>query len=363
MARIRLPFVNGFRNRNRRDGRTRYYFRRRGQRAVPLPGLPGSEEFMAAYAAALDVQERPAAIGASRTQPGTINALVVTYYASAAWAALSPETQKLRRPFIERVRAADGAKRVALLERHHVEKMLARIASPAARRQMLYALRGLMRAAIPTMRRDDPTAGLIVKVKTRGHHTWTGEEVEQYRARWPLGSQQRLVMEFALQTTSRRGEIVRLGPQHVKNGWIRIERTHGSADVTIPVTPELQAAIDAMPKGHLTFIVTAYGKPRSKRGLGVDFAKWTAAAGLPKRCRMHGLKKSGMTQLADAGGTAHELMAVSGHKTLSMVQLYTRDADRSRLAGSAMAKLRGQNEDTAVTNTPAAVHKQPQKGR
>ena len=87
---------------------------------------------------------------------------------------------------------------------------------------------------------------------------------------WPLGTQQRLVMEFALETASRRGEVVRLGPQHVKNGHIRIERTHGSADVEIPMSPQLRAACDAMPKGHLTYIVTAYGKPRSKYGRFIE---------------------------------------------------------------------------------------------
>jgi hypothetical protein len=53
MARIRLKYVNAFANRSRQDKRIRYYFRRRGTKAIPLPGLPGSEEFMAAYAAAL----------------------------------------------------------------------------------------------------------------------------------------------------------------------------------------------------------------------------------------------------------------------------------------------------------------------
>jgi integrase len=45
---------------------------------------------------------------------------------------------------------------------------------------------------------------------------------------WPMPAQQRLMMEFGLETMSRRGEVVRLGPQHVKSGRIRIERTHGS---------------------------------------------------------------------------------------------------------------------------------------
>ena len=147
---------------------------------------------------------------------------------------------------------------------------------------------------------------------------------------------------------SRRGEVVRLGPQHVKNGRIRIERTHGSQDVDIPVSAELQAACDAMPKAHLTYIVTGAGKPRSKCGLGNDFRKWATAAGLPKRCRLHGLKKGGMRRLAEVGNTAHELMAISGHKTLSQVQHYTMDADRKRLATSGMAKR--QNENNQVAN-------------
>jgi len=121
-------------------------------------------------------------------------------------------------------------------------------------------------------------------------------------------------MEFALEALSRRGEIIRLGPQHVKNGWIKIERTHGSDDVEIEVSPDLQAALDAMPKSHLTYITTERGAPRSKYGLGNDFAQWATQAGLPKHCRLHGLKKGGMRRRAEAGYTAHELMADSGHK-------------------------------------------------
>jgi integrase/recombinase XerD len=93
-----------------------------------------------------------------------------------------------------------------------------------------------------------------------------------------------------------------------------------------------------MPKAHLTYIVTAYGKPRSKYGLGTDFAKWATEAGLPARCRLHGLKKSGMRRLAEDGATTHELMAISGHRTLSEVQRYTDAVDRKRLAESGMAK-------------------------
>jgi integrase len=359
MAKIKLKYVNGFSNRDRKSQRVRYYFRRRGIKAIPLPGLPGSEEFMAAYAAAI-ASMPDQQIGVHRTLPGTINALVVTYYKSNEWFALAAETQKTRRRIIERFRVQHGDKRVALLQCEHILRMLAAIEKPTAKRHWLKAIRGLMRIAVPTMRKDDPTEGIsgIKLPKSKGHHTWTDSEIAQYRNYWPLGTQERLVMEFALETASRRGEVVRLGPQHVRNGRIRIERTHGSEDVDIPISPELQAACDAMPKAHLTYIVSAYGKPRSKYGLGNDFAKWATEAGLPAYCRLHGLKKGGMRRLAEAGGTAHELMAISGHKTLTEVQRYTKDADRKKLADSGMAKLRGQSENTIVTNIEPSLHKQ-----
>ena len=56
MTRIKLRHVNEYRDRH---GKVRRYFRRKGGRSIPLPGLPGSIEFMAAYQAALAVVSPP----------------------------------------------------------------------------------------------------------------------------------------------------------------------------------------------------------------------------------------------------------------------------------------------------------------
>lgn len=339
-----------------RHGKRRDMCRVPGQKSFTLPGLPWSEEYMAAYSAAL-ARIPNTEIGVDRTQPGTIDALAIAHYRSAEWQNLAPETQKNRRRIIEKFRARNGTKRAALFARNHVELALAEIESRVAKFHWFKTIRALFKSAVPSMRKDNPTDGItgVRPAKTKGHHTWTDAEIEQYRAYWPLGTQQRLVMEFALETLSRRCEVVRLGPQHVKDGRIRIERAKGSRDVNILMSAELQAACDAMPRGHLTYIITAWGKPRSPHGLGVDFAKWATKAGLPKRCRLHGLKKGGMRRGAEAGETTHELMAESGHKTLSQVELYTRDADQQKLADSGMNKrLRArQNANGDVTNLPA----------
>jgi hypothetical protein len=56
MTRIKLKYVNEYMDRH---GKVRRYFRRPGCRAVPLPGLPGSIQFMAAYQAALAIVSAP----------------------------------------------------------------------------------------------------------------------------------------------------------------------------------------------------------------------------------------------------------------------------------------------------------------
>ena len=217
MARLRLKHVNSF---VCSDGRVRHYFRRNGAKAIPLPGLPGSEEFMAAYGAALAAipNNNSAEIGAGRTSPGSISALVATYYKSSAWAALEAETRKNRWRIIERFRAEHGDKRVALLRKEHLEIMLEEDRAPVNSASMVEGHPWSLALRHPEHAQGRSNQGIasIKMPKTKGHHSWTNAEVEQYRAHWPLGTQQRLVMEFALETTSRRGEVVRLGPQHVR---------------------------------------------------------------------------------------------------------------------------------------------------
>jgi integrase len=337
-----MKYVRPIRSRHG-NGKLYWQFRRGGQKHM-LPGLYGSDEFLTAYNAALaSIPNEVAEIGSSRTEPGTVNALVVSYYKSAEWQALNPGTQRIRRPFIERFRVANGNKRVALLQRENIETMMAALTNLHARRHWLQAIRPLLQSAVPTMVKIDPTEGIkgVRLPKSKGHHTWTDDEIQQYRDYWKLGTQQRLVMEFALETFSRRSEVLRLGPQHIRDGRIHIKRVHGSKDVDILVTPELQAACDAMPKDHALYITNMHGAPRSVEGLGTAFAEWATEAGLPKHCRMHGLKKGGMRRLAESGVTAHEIMANSGHHKLSLVELYTADADRKKMGDAGMRKRIG----------------------
>jgi hypothetical protein len=116
MTRIRLRFVNEFRDRH---GRVRRYFRRPGCKAVPLSGLPGSAEFMADYQAALTGTRAPQKLpGEDRVIPGTVYALVSAYLdcspgSTSPFQALAAETQRTRRNILEKFREAHGGKRIS----------------------------------------------------------------------------------------------------------------------------------------------------------------------------------------------------------------------------------------------------------
>jgi integrase len=97
---------------------------------------------------------------------------------------------------------------------------------------------------------------------------------------------------------------------------------------------------------HLTFITTAAGAGFSAAGFVNAFREWCDGAGLPQRCSAHGLRKAGLTRHADAGATEHQLAAIGGFESLSQVRIYTKAANRRRLAGQAMAQLVGAMSDT-----------------
>src|SRR5262249_58776567 len=147
-----------------------------------LPGLPGSGEFMAAYAAALANTPRTE-VAARRTRAGSINAMVVGYLGSAAFAGLAPISKQHYRQILERMRKDYGDLSISTLKRKHVMRMLdAKRDTPSAARDFLRCLRLLIRYALDiSVIEDDPTTGVRVAVpKSDGHHTWSEDEIATF---------------------------------------------------------------------------------------------------------------------------------------------------------------------------------------
>jgi site-specific recombinase XerD len=299
---------------------------------------------MAAYNAAIS-DHVTAPRQANEAKPGSFRYLCIRYYGSATFKVLDVSTRNWQRRALDEISQEHGAKPVAMMAPRHVRKIRdAKIDTPAAANQRIKALRAMFSWANEA---DETTVNPTVGVKKlryakRGHHSWTPEEIDQYKERHQIGTQARLALDILRYTTGRREDAPRLGRQHVGDGRVRFRQAKNEhlnpIDIDIPLHPELAASIAATSVGNMTFLITEYGKPFTANGFGSKFKDWCRQANLP-HCSAHGVRKATSVALAEAGATPHEIMAVTGHQTLEEVERYTKAASRKKTADAAMAKL------------------------
>jgi integrase/recombinase XerD len=308
-----------------RYGNVRLYVRVPGLRKVRIRQKFGTDEFVAAYNAAL-TDHVAAPRQAHEAKPGSFRWLCARYYASVTFAALDPATQSWRRRVLDSIAVAHGDKPVVLMEARHVRALRdERRDKPGAANKRLKALQALFAWATEYgSAKHNPTIGVRkIKYASTGHHSWTRDEIEMYRTRHPLGTKARLALDLLMYTTGRREDVVRLGPQHVRNGRVQFRQAKNEhrdpVDIDIPAHSALLASIEATPSRHMTFLVTKHGKPFTPAGFGNWFRDQCDQANL-RHCSAHGLRKATSVALARAGASPHEIQAVTGHRTLSEVK-------------------------------------------
>jgi integrase len=331
-----------------RYGNRRVRFRRRGV-SVYLTGIPWSEDFMRQYAAALEREEGDhAQIGTSkRTLPGSFSALCVSYYGSPEFRGLKASTQKVRRNVLERFRSEHGHRPLKDLQSTHIRHIIgAKASTPEAANNLLKVLRVVLDYGVSEGMIASNPAIHVKRYSSKGEgiHTWTESEVAQFEAYHPIASKARLALALLLYTAQRRGDVVRMGWQHLQDGSITVRQEKTDSPLLIPVLPELAQALTSVPRTNLMFLMTEHGKPFTSASFGNWFRKRCNEAGL-SQCSAHGLRKCAATRLADAGCSLHRIMAVTGHKSMSSVAPYTKRADQARLAREAFeTQLRAERE-------------------
>ena len=346
-----------------RHGKRRVRFRKGGFTTY-LPGIPWSEEFMRQYAAALEgVKARLGNIGAGRTKPGSFDALCVSYYRAPEFRGLAPSTQAKNRGIIERFRVEHGDKPVSRLGRAHIKDVIgAKANTPEAANNLLKVLKVLLNYAVSIeMIASNPAIGVKrYRKHGEGYHTWSEAEIAQFQAKHPIDTRPGLALALLLYTAQRRSDVVRMGWQHVRGDAIAVRQEKTDSPLVLPLHPELKRALTAASRNNLTFLVTEYGKPFTAAGFGNWFRDQCNLAQLP-RCSAHGLRKAAATRLANAGASTEQIKAVTGHRSLSEVERYTRAADQIRLARQALSIQLGSEREQKLSNLPARLDKKRSK--
>lgn len=349
------PYVTSFKDRH---GGEHLRFRRKGFATAYMKSKVGTEEFRIEYRALMDTPESTTDAAIARCAPGTIDDLVTRYLATPTRLGPTKPTQAKIRAILCRFRETHGSKPVARLNFEHVDIIVAsRMEKVQVGKRMeggIEAARKLRKELVRLfdfavkirMRPDNPVKQADrVKVaageRSKGFHTWTEDEIAQYRAFHGLGTKARLAMELMLWTGQRRIDAIRMGRQHIQKGRVEFSQSKGGKDLGIPVAPQLLEAIVAMPlesKGHLCFLTTTHGKPFSNPGFGNWFRDQCDSAGLPQ-CTAHGLRKAMMRRMAELHFGNQSLKSISGHSGDAEVATYTRAVDQRRMADDAIKAI------------------------
>jgi len=347
MARPRPPHLH---RETTRHGRTVWYVRVDKGKRIRLRGEYGSPEFQAAYDAAIAGIPAPSA---EKFNAKTLGWLVDLYRESSAWAKLSSATRRQRECILRPVIEKAGSTPVSRIDRGAIERGIDRRQEhPNAQRHFLQTMRGLLQWAVKAAHAEyDPTLGIkATRPATDGHHVWTDDECAAFEARWARGTRERLAFDLLLYTGLRRGDAVRLGRPHVKNDIATIRTEKTGQVVSIPILPPLQASLDAGPIGELTYIAGERGLPMKKESFGNWFRQACKKAGVPGSA--HGLRKAGATRAANNGATEAQLEAIFGwSRGSSEAAVYTRQADRARLAKQAAVTLLTERDANIYSRT------------
>ena len=325
-------------------GHTYHYFRIGQGARIRLPDNSKSPEFWQAYAAARgDEIKKPMVQDAT----GTIGALIVSYIKEGGFKALRATSKKGYATRLETIRVTHGHRSVAGMTAELIRsKILQPYADhPAAALDTLKKLRILIRHAIGKgWLKSDPSVG-IKRPKTKEIRAWTDAEMAAFEKRWPIGTKQRTAYALMLNVGTARVDVHKMTWTQVDTDGVAYTRSKTGVTVDSGMQADLRAALNAMPRTHVTIINTEFGRPFTINGFSGFMRDAMTAAGLPLDCKPHGLRKTLGRQMADAGATAHDIMAALGHTTLKEAENYTREADRRRGARRAGATLQAYKEN------------------
>jgi integrase len=358
-----LPeYVTKFRDRH---GKLRYRYRRKGHAGGYFKGELGSDDFRQEYAAFEAALVDETTIGAGRHPVNSVADVIARYVSQPARLGPTPTTQQKVRAILGRFQerygtGKAGPRYITDFTFEHIDKILGteREKRPEGKRMVggIEAARKLRKELVRLFDyaekigvrpmgsnpvRKAETIRVAAGERSTGFHSWTEEEIAQYRDTHQLGTTGRLALELLLWTGQRRGDGYLFGPGDVRDGRFEFRQGKSGKAMLLPLAPQLVAALTAMPPppaGATAYLLTERGKPYGYAGFGNKMREWCDKAGLP-HCTAHGLRKANARRMAELGMNNQTLKAVGGWTNDREVAIYTAAANQSALADAAIGAL------------------------
>lgn len=316
-------------------GHTYYRFRKGGGPALRLPGRPGTPEFHTAYAKVLTAA--PVDIG--RYSEGSVAHTIHLYYRSGAFSHLKDSTKRDYRRYLDRLDRSVGERPIASLDSNYVHQLTDKLKdTPGASNHTVAVLRTLFEFAKKRkIISVNPADGIERIGVSEPYRRWPQEALGAFRRKAPF--MMRLAMYFGVYTGQRLSDVISMKWSDYRGGWIHVRQQKTGQYLAIPVHPHLAAILGAMPRVGETILTSRSGRPFHSRVFSRDFLNARTDAGLPGDLSFHGLRHTAASRLAELGKSAPEIMAITGHKSLKLVEHYIRQASQELQAARAISGL------------------------
>jgi integrase len=274
-------------------------------------------------------------------RPDSLAMLIQSYQNSPEWRRLAEPTKdryerysRPLRPFLERP-ARELTRKLVVGIRNRIDAE----EKPAAANAFVRSVSALYAWGVENEFVDiNPTAR--IKPLAGGHFAaWTPDVAA--RALDELPEHLKRLVLMALYTGQRRGDLCRLAWSNYDGQRIRLTQGKTGMSLVIPVHPALRDAMATWEREAATILVNARGWPWKPGSASHGMKLAIDRLGFPAGWNIHGLRKLAAANLAEAGCSALEIAAITGHKSLTMLSLYTASADQERMATAAIVRLTG----------------------
>jgi hypothetical protein len=215
---------------------------------------------------------------------------------------------------------------------------------------------------------DDPTIGLKsgkakASRESGGWVPWTEEDMAKYRARWPLGTEARLMFDILHYTHLRLGDASRFGAAHLqrtlKTMMVKVatEKSKGRTTATVPLHRDFALSLAAARNAGILGMGEVFsGKlvngeivPMNKKAWAAKFKKFARLAGVnqpKKNC----VRKARAEVAAYSDCTEAQMMAMFGWRDHKMPALYIAKASLDKLAIGGMAKIEAYDQTENIAD-------------
>lgn len=329
-----------------------YQYARGTKRAGPRVKLPhpADEGFLAAV-------RKAAGPRAHRPVAGSFEALVETYQQSPEWKELSDATHRDYGRYLGEIKSVWGDLRVADLEPGDVLALRdKRSETPAAANYLVRVLSAAISWGIPRGYRTDNPCEHVRKLKIgEGWAPWPWEMIELIENHGPPWMWQ--AAAIALYTGQRQADVLAMSRAKIKNGVIQVKQEKTGRELVIPAHQKLLEVLETIPKDSVQILTNTRGTPWTQDGFR---ASWNGELEPPQQKRgelprphplwpikraglvFHGLRKSAVVTLLEAGCTDAEVAAITG-QSRQMIEHYSRMVNQRKLAAAAILKWENAN--------------------